>query len=833
MIDRARRQVERARSHGEDTRTSPALGGATTCPPPLGVLPGYTIKREIQRGAQGVVYLAIQEGTKRKVAIKVMREGPFAGPSDKARFEREIHLLAQLNHANIVTVHDSGSTVGGNYYFVMDYVDGQTLDACITGPQRPIDDVLRLFVKICDAVNAAHVRGVIHRDLKPSNIRIDSAGEPKVMDFGLAKLTKPDATDKAFPSVTTLSGQFVGSLPWASPEQAEGASNKIDVRTDVYSLGVILYQMLTGRFPYDVTGSMRDVLGTIIETEPVKPRTLRRQIGDDVETIVLKCLKKERDHRYQSAGELSRDIGRCLKGAPIEAKRDRPWYLMRKMIARYWFRYAAAAAAVLIVSASAYFVVRGRSAELTSWLGEARWALGEGEYETAIRFADRVLRRDPAHLEAGVVRIRSLMSRDRDTEAAQEARALLARHPEQAVPHFLLAELTRDSAPGESAEFQRRGRSLAKNAPEEYYLRAMSASDIDEAINLLSEAIELDPSYFEAILARVKRYYEKGDYFEARIDAEKGASLRPGDWRAWRHLGYIFMRMKDYKRAVSHLERTVDLKPDAESAWYNLGLAQAYLGRLAEAEGTFVKATELDASKAQAWMNLGDVQLRRGKTALARQSYGRAMDRDPQVHLVVFHAGLCEHRLGNYGAALELLTRAADLKGADLFRTYWAMGQSLAQLGRGAEALTAYEQALKEDPGNASVLNSVAMVRLTARSPTVQDFEQSLKVAREIVKRHADNLYFQRTLALAELRTGEFESAFSRTRLLNESGKGSAWSLVIGSWAAFECGNIELAHQWRGRAEAIINGRTVPDNVLARFLGELDARTRDRKETDA
>src|SRR4029079_10079841 len=262
---------------------------------------------EIHRGGQGVVYQAIQKNTKRKVAIKVMREGPFAGAKDKVRFEREVQILGSLNHPHIVAIHDSG-LAAGNFYFVMDYISGQPLDLYMSSGKRSIDETLRLFIKIGQAVTAAHLRGIIHRDLKPRNIRIDQNGEPHILDFGLAEIATAEVMGESRPQVMTIPGQFVGSLPWASPEQAEGTPDKIDVRTDVYSLGVVLYEMLTGKFPYEVVGNMRDVLDNILRAEPARPSTVRRQINDEVETIVLKCLAKDRDRRYQSARELARDI---------------------------------------------------------------------------------------------------------------------------------------------------------------------------------------------------------------------------------------------------------------------------------------------------------------------------------------------------------------------------------------------------------------------------------------------------------------------------------------------------------------------------------------------
>ncbi len=300
---------------------------------PAELFPSYTITREIHRGGQGVVYQATQRSTTRTVAIKVLREGAFAGDKDRQRFDREVEILASLNHPNIVKVLDSGSA-GGNFYYAMDYIEGQGLDAWMSASSRTVEEVIKLFLKIGDAVNAAHLKGVIHRDLKPSNIRIDASNEPHILDFGLAKTAAGSSVGEGGP-VLTITGQFVGSLPWASPEQAMGDPKNIDVRTDVYSLGVMLYQALTGRFPYQVVGNMREVLENIQRALPSRPSTIRRQINDEVETILLKCLSKEPDRRYQSAGDLARDLNRYLAGEPIEAKRDSGWYVLTKSLSRY------------------------------------------------------------------------------------------------------------------------------------------------------------------------------------------------------------------------------------------------------------------------------------------------------------------------------------------------------------------------------------------------------------------------------------------------------------------------------------------------------------------
>jgi non-specific serine/threonine protein kinase/serine/threonine-protein kinase len=322
--------------------------------------PGYRILGEIHRGGQGVVYQALQESTRRKVAIKVPKEGPFADPTELARFDREVDVLSRLNHPHIVAIHDRGLSAGHAYY-VMDYIAGRPLDAYVAGAELSVDEILELFIRVCAAVNVAHLRGVIHRDLKPGNIRVDEEGQPRILDFGLAKLVQ-EAAEASSAQGMTLTGQFVGSLPWASPEQVGGGSEgprgpgakgssvardprtlesldpkpmaDIDIRTDVYSLGVILYQLLTGRFPYPVTGRIDDVIRHIAQTNPLRPTALRRGLDRDLELIVLKALAKEPERRYQSVGELTADIGHYLAHEPITATSPSAAYRLRKFVRR-------------------------------------------------------------------------------------------------------------------------------------------------------------------------------------------------------------------------------------------------------------------------------------------------------------------------------------------------------------------------------------------------------------------------------------------------------------------------------------------------------------------
>lgn len=349
-----------------DPRTTPAGspsdGDATTratCTPrdapawaPVQLLGNYRILREIHRGGQGIVYLAIQAGTQRQVAIKVLRDGAIAEARDRVRFAREVRALGSLAHPGIVSIHDSG-TDGDQAYFVMDYVEGPILSDFVKDRAPRVPDLVALFRAIADAVAAAHQAGVIHRDLKPANIRIDPQGRPRVLDFGLARLSGDELSPPTQTNIT-MTGQFIGSLPWASPEQASGQRSRIGPASDVYSLGVVLYQMLTEAFPYEVSGSLDDIRRAICETAPRPPRSLCSQIDRDLETILLKCLAKEPLRRYADAGQLTADLDRYLAGAPIEARRESALYRGSASL-RHWLRRRRRTALVL-VSAAAFLV---------------------------------------------------------------------------------------------------------------------------------------------------------------------------------------------------------------------------------------------------------------------------------------------------------------------------------------------------------------------------------------------------------------------------------------------------------------------------------------------
>lgn len=316
---------------------------------------GYEIHEQLPVGGQAVVYKATQKATKRTVALKVLLQGPHASMRAQYRFEREVDLAASLQHPNIVTIYDSG-IAKGQYYFAMQYVEGKPLDEYVESEKLSLRRIMELFEKVCSGVAYAHQRGVMHRDLKPGNILVDADGEPHILDFGLAKLT--DGSEQTSPemAMTSIPGKVIGTLAFMSPEQASAQPDKIDVRTDVYSIGIILYKILTDRFPYDVSGSMLAILRTIQEAEPTRPTKIIRRLNSEVESILLKSLEKEPARRYQSAAHLQQDIDYWLKGMPISARADSSIYLLRKIITRHYYTSAVVALLLVILFGFSCFV---------------------------------------------------------------------------------------------------------------------------------------------------------------------------------------------------------------------------------------------------------------------------------------------------------------------------------------------------------------------------------------------------------------------------------------------------------------------------------------------
>lgn len=289
----------------------------------LGELGRWQILERIGAGGQGVVYRA-RDSAGNEVALKRLVGGAFASPERRARFEREIAAASRLAHPNIVRVLDREFAHGAPT-LVMEWVDGVAIDEWASG--RSVQEVVTMGAKLSDAVHHAHQRGILHRDLKPSNILVDGRGEPQVLDFGLAK--RIDASEA---SRSHTSG-FVGTIASASPEQLGG--EELDVRTDVYAVGVLLYEMLTGTRPYRAAASFAEMVDAIRESEPAPPSTIDARLDREIDTIVLKALHRDRSSRYQSVEALGNDLRRYLRGQPLEAVPHRGTYVLAKLLRRH------------------------------------------------------------------------------------------------------------------------------------------------------------------------------------------------------------------------------------------------------------------------------------------------------------------------------------------------------------------------------------------------------------------------------------------------------------------------------------------------------------------
>ncbi|MCP4249674.1 MAG: protein kinase [bacterium] len=845
---------ERPAPQGGDPAGPPRPFAGQRPPQPLDLeIAGYRVLGELHRGGQGVVYEAIQESTKRQVAIKLLLEGQYAPSASLKRFEREIDLIARLHHPDIITVFDSGLTKDGARYCVMDYVEGRQLHQYVHENHLPLDETLRLFAQVCLAVQYAHQNGVIHRDLKPSNILVDAEGHPKVLDFGLAKLMTPP-TDV---TIVTVSREIIGTLPYMAPEQAQGSVDRIDTRTDVYALGVVLYQLLTGQFPYPLTGQITEIVQHIAETRPapltqqwsresgVGGRTAKIlrpgecPIDNEVQTIVLKGLAKEPDRRYQSTGELARDIGHYLAGEPIEAKRDRGWYVLRKTIRRYRAPIIAATIAVILAGLAVYqftAMYRERAArvdaENRSLLFEADSRFNLGDYDGALRTAERILAGASDHLEASLIQTKALANTGQRRAGYDTLLAVAQRHPDQAAVYELLAELALATEPERSQTYLANARRLRKTeSPQDYYLRSLAALDDSEAVRLLSETLRQAPSHFEALMARTVRHFRMRDYQAMRIDAERARTIRPDDARAWYNLGTALHKLKEHDDAVETLEHSVALNGQDASAWYNLGMAAEAASNADRAQEAFERAVDLDADHPWAAYRLGRILFKQDRWSEAKQAFEWAAVATPELFRPYYYLGQCSERLGDLEAALAAYRRCLDLEDAPRSRILVSMARTLGSTGDTEAALEAYGRAIEDSRkqsdrvGLAAALNDTAWILLTATPPELRDYARALGLASEAAETtDRPNAKILGTLALAELRTRDHEAAHGTAGRALDIEPDDLWALAIRAWSAVELG---LEADARARWERIEQLRTDPDEVdedLEAFLAECDRR---------
>jgi len=406
----------------------------------VGVRPGmhigrYQVESVIGEGGMGIVFRATQRRPRRDVALKIIRPS-VASESMMRRFELEAEVLGRLQHPGVAQIHDAGiveTEVGSVAFFAMELIDGAPLTQYVQQQQLWVPDRLRLLARVCDAVQHAHQKGVIHRDLKPANVLVTRDGQPKILDFGVARATDADIHAA---TMRTTHGELVGTIPYMSPEQASGDPSKLDTRSDVYALGVMGFELLTGRLPYDIERTaVHEAVRIIIEQPPTRLSVASRVYRGDVETIMAKALEKSPDRRYSSAGEMAADIRRFLNNEPIEARPASVVYQMTRFVRRHRLIVGSLAviivvlfAAVIIISTFAMRESAARRQAQTAQqqtedalaLAESRRIKAEREARKATAITefltdDMLKSADPASAPDGEVSVRSVLDDAADT----------------------------------------------------------------------------------------------------------------------------------------------------------------------------------------------------------------------------------------------------------------------------------------------------------------------------------------------------------------------------------------------------------------------------------
>jgi tetratricopeptide (TPR) repeat protein/predicted Ser/Thr protein kinase len=613
--DDVRAEVESLLEHAEQADTflqTPALGGsfalagpealASGVPssnglsdqPPHPATPerigGYRILAVLGRGGMGVVYRAEQENPRRTVALKVVRWGADS-PALLQRFQNESQVLGYLHHPGIAQILEAGTADTGRGpqpYFAMEFIAGRPLTEQVEAQRLGVRARIELLVKVCDAVQHAHQKGVIHRDLKPGNILVDERGQPKILDFGVARVIDPDLRVS---TIATHAGLIVGTLGYMSPEQVQGQPNEIDIRTDVYSLGAILYELLAQRPPLAVSGqSLPEAARVIMEDEPKVLHTLCPGVAGDLEAIVSKALEKDKNRRYASAAALADDLRRFLADQPVSARPATTWYQFRKFARRNTTLVVSAAALflalVLGIAGTTYGLVQATSQRRTAESERNRAVTAEQLAEERLAQADQ--QRTEAQRQAAIARAVNaflnddlLASADPDLERQRDVtvREVLDRAAQTIGDRFADQPLVEAAI--------RRTLGDAYEGLGEYL---SSATHMQRALDLLLTTLgERDPSTLVALSRLGWLRSLQGQYAEAESLLTRAVELRrqvhgASDSRtlgSQNHLAVLYGRQgRGSEQEMLLLNILAVADRDSRSARDNIATAQANLAEL-------------------------------------------------------------------------------------------------------------------------------------------------------------------------------------------------------------------------------------------------------------
>jgi serine/threonine protein kinase/tetratricopeptide (TPR) repeat protein len=575
----------------------------------------YRILGLLGEGGQGLVYSAEQPTPRRAVALKVLKGGRFVHEHEVRYFEREAQTLGALHHPGIATIYEAGRTEEGLHFFAMELVRGAPLTTYIRATDPLLRDRLELFCKICDAVEYAHCQGVVHRDLKPGNILVDADGNPHILDFGLARLTEADLL---LSTRITQSGQIVGTLRYMSPEQARGSPEAIDVRSDVYSLGVMLFELLADKPPYEIGSCPAEALTTICEATPRRLGATDRTLRGDLETIVCKALEKEPARRYQSVAALCRDIRRYLGAEPILARPPSGLYLLRKKLSKHRWRVGLTAAALALgvfglwggLSLSRHAIRQQQLRDQAASEAQRAQELDQGRREALmiqrkleanqpeqrarwLAKAEQLASQYPDLPEANLVWVQARF-RDAQQTGGQMRMDQTLRLAEQNVGGpsagafcALLADMHRALGHGQEAcQWQAQADRAAATMAEDWYLRSFATLDVAAAQRWAQGAIDRDPQNVWALERLAYLCVQAGEFERALTCAQTIERLgrNPETWQYFE--GSVLLRQGRYQDAVDHFTRLIAAAPQVAELHQRRAIARLclrdYEGALAD-----------------------------------------------------------------------------------------------------------------------------------------------------------------------------------------------------------------------------------------------------------